>query len=73
MARIPKYPYRVVVTVDTGGRKDGRPVTRLEQHNYETLPGAMTYRLIALGKPRTRKVEVTLCLDESTPEHSTGE
>lgn len=65
MARVPDLPYRVVVWVEVG---KGTPL-RQENHNYSTLPGAMEYRTIALGKPLTRKVEVMMVLDESTKAH----
>jgi hypothetical protein len=64
MARVPALPYRVYVTVRTG------PGTqRIETHNYPDLPGAWTYRDIALRRQSTRKVEISLVLDESTPTH----
>jgi hypothetical protein len=65
MARIPSYPYRVVVTKKpVGGQQPA-----LEQHNYESLPGAWAYRDTALRRPNTRKVEILMVLDESTPDH----
>jgi hypothetical protein len=67
MARIPRYPYRVVVTV-----KNGQNGYRPENHNYENLVAAMSYRDIALQKPLTRRVEVMMVLDESTPSHCSG-
>lgn len=63
MARIPKYPYRVVTTIRMGEQ------LRSECHNYETLIAAMSYRDIALHKQFTRKVEILCVLDESTPSH----
>lgn len=63
MARIPKYAYRVVVI-----RRLGETFTS-ESHNYETLPGAIAFRAIALGQRRTTRVEVLAVLDESTPTH----
>lgn len=64
MARIPKYPYRVVTHYKLGDR------LHHDQHNYENLAGAIAYREIALRKQRTVKVEVLMVLDESTPAHS---
>jgi hypothetical protein len=62
MARVPPYPYRVIVW-----KKSRSPFTQLEQHNYSSLPGAWTHRDIALRRPNTRKVEITMVIDESTP------
>lgn len=72
MARIPKYPFRVLVTMLAGGRGENGPLLRQEWHNYETLPGAYGYREIALRKRATKKVEIVLVIDESTPSHSVG-
>jgi hypothetical protein len=63
MARVPKYPYRVLVSKRLGAN------LTLESHNYETLPGAWAYRNIALGQNRTARVEIVAVLDESTPSH----
>lgn len=68
MARIPALPYRVVVTRKPVGANQ----QQMENHNYPDLPSAMCYRDIALRKHTTRKVEVVMVLDESTPAHSTG-
>lgn len=65
MARIPPHPYRVVVHKKS---VNGGTQPPLEQHNYETLPGAIAYRGIALRRPNTRKVEIMLVIDESTPD-----
>lgn len=78
MARIPKYAFRVLVTVrkhDVDGQRTdtGQLRTAVEQHNYETLPGAWAYRDIVLRRPKTTKVEIWAILDESTPGYSTGE
>lgn len=68
MARIPTYAYRVIVQ-----RKPvGANPPQIETHNYTDLPGAMAYRAIALSKHTTRRVEVCLVLDESTPDHRTS-
>jgi hypothetical protein len=64
VARVPKYPFRVVMHYKLGDR-----LVR-EQHNYENLAGAIAFREIALRKPRTVKIEVMVVLDESTPSHS---
>lgn len=65
MARIPTYAYRVIVQ-----RKPvGSNPPQIETHNYTDLPGAMVYRAIALSKHTTRRVEVCLVLDESTPDY----
>jgi hypothetical protein len=65
MARVPAYPYRVVVY-----RKPiGANPPQIENHNYTDLPGAIAYRSIALGKHTTKRVEVVMVLDESTPDH----
>ena len=64
MARVPKYAFRVHVYVRIGTN------IRMETHNYENLIGAMAYRVIALRKPLTTKVEIVAVLDESTPTHS---
>jgi len=63
MARVPKYPYRVLVSKRLGAN------LTLESHNYETLPGAWAYRNIALNQQRTSRVEIVAVLDESTPAH----
>jgi hypothetical protein len=65
MARVPDLPYRVVVHVEVAR---GKP-WRTENHNYSTLPGAMEFRDMAFRKPLTRKVEVLMVLDVSTPAH----
>jgi hypothetical protein len=67
MARVPALPYRVTVTVKVGTG------IRIENHNSPDLPGAWAARDIALRKPHTKKVEVTIILDESTPDHRDGE
>lgn len=65
MARVPAYPYRVIVY-----RKPiGANAPQIENHNYTDLPGAMTYRGIALSKHTTKRVETVMVLDESTPDH----
>lgn len=68
MARVPALPYRVIVTRNPVGDR----MPQIENHNYPDLPGAMTYRDIALRKMTTRKVEVVMVLDESTPAHRDG-
>lgn len=68
MSRIPPgFPFRTVVTKKPNG--DRQP--QIEQHNYTNLAGAMAYRDIALRRPNTRKVEIIMVLDESTPNHPT--
>lgn len=62
-SRVPALPYRVVVTVRVGTG------IRVENHNYPDLPGAWAYRDTALRKPQTKKVELSLIIDESTPTH----
>lgn len=64
MARVPSHPFRVIVHKSNG---NGGMHPTLEQHNYTSLPGAIAYRDIALGRTNTRKVEVVMVLDESTP------
>lgn len=64
MARIPTYAYRVVVT-----RRAAGDTQQIETHNYTSLPGAWAYRDTALRRMGTRKVEVMMVLDESTPTH----
>ena len=66
MARIPALPYRVVVHKKPMSSGALPPV---EQHNYSSLPGATSYRDTALRRPNTKRVEVILVLDESTPDH----
>lgn len=66
MARVPAYPYRVIVTKRPAGLGGN---LQFETHNYASLPGAWAYRDIALRRPNTRKVEVLMVLDESTPDH----
>lgn len=64
MSRIPpKAAFRVIVYVRAGERQ------HLESHNYDNLAGAIAYRNIALTKRWTRKVEVTMVIDESSPSH----
>jgi len=63
MARVPRYPYRVIVTIRNGS------ALHTESHNYTTLPGAFAFRDIALHKHNTRHVEICMVLDESTPGH----
>jgi hypothetical protein len=65
MARIPAYPYRVIVT-----RTNGGGLQHIEQHNYANLPGAWAYRDTALRKQNTRKVEIVLVIDEASPGHA---
>lgn len=66
MSRIPSYPYRCVVH-----RKPLSPGSYPvpENHNYVNLAGAIAYRDIALRKQSTRKVEILMVMDESTPSH----
>lgn len=66
MARVPSHPFRVIVHKSNG---NGSLIPNAEQHNYTSLPGAIAYRDIALCRPNTRKVEVVMVLDESTPTH----
>ena len=66
MAQIPKLAFRCFVTKKPLGQ-GGPP--QFEQHNYENLPGAWAYRDIALKRPNTKKVEILLVIDESTPEY----
>lgn len=67
MARVPAYPYRTITTVMNGPSGTQQ---RVEQHNYTNLPGAWAARDIALRKRNTKKVEVVMVLDESTPGHA---
>ena len=62
MARIPAYPYRVIVTRTNGGAQQ-----HIETHNYANLPGAWAFRDIALRKQNTKRVETVMVIDESTP------
>lgn len=64
MARVPSLPYRTIVT-----KKAVNGIPQFEQHNYESLPGAWAYRDTALRRPNTKKVEIVMVLDESTPGH----
>lgn len=64
MSRIPTYPFRVVVTKVVGANQQ-----LIENHNYTNLAGAIAYRDIALRKRMTKRVEVMMVLDESTPGH----
>jgi hypothetical protein len=63
MARVPKYAFRVVLMAVAA---EG---TRQENHNFETLVAAMTARDMYLRQRRTKKVELWMVLDESTPSH----
>lgn len=65
MSRIPSFPFRTVVTNKPVG---DRP-PQIEQHNYTSLAGAIVYRDIALRRQKTKKVEVVMVIDESTPGH----
>lgn len=65
MSRIPFYPFRTVVIKRPVG--EGQP--QVENHNYQNLAGAIAYRDIALRRPNTKRVEVVMVLDESTPGH----
>lgn len=67
MSRIPSYPFRCVVY-----RKPivGGSYPPAENHNYANLAGAIAYREIALRKGTTRKVEIVVIMDESSPAHS---
>jgi hypothetical protein len=64
MSRVPTYPFRVVVTKMVGTNQQ-----LIENHNYTSLAGAIAYREIALRKRMTKRVEVLMVLDESTPSH----
>ena len=71
MARVPSLPFRVIVSKRTGiGTAAG---LSFETHDYPDLPGAWSYRDTALRRPNTRKVEIVMVLDESTPDHRDGE
>jgi len=65
MSRIPNFPFRVVITKKpmTGSTQ----LPPVENHNYESLAGAIAYRDTALRRPNTRKIEVVMVLDETTP------
>ena len=64
MARIPAYAYRVIVY-----KRNGTSAAQhIETHNYTSLPGAWAYRDIALRRQNTRKAEIVMVLDESTPD-----
>jgi hypothetical protein len=65
MARVPSYPFRCIVTK----KPVGAAMPHTENHNYESLPGAWAYRDIALRRPNTKRVEIVMVLDESTPSH----
>lgn len=64
MSRVPSYPFRCIVH-----RKpmSGGAMPQPENHNYTNLAGAIAYRDIALRKGNTRKVEIVMVMDESTP------
>lgn len=64
MSRVPSYPFRVIVAVKLGES------LRTETHNYQNLASALAYRTIALGKRLTKRVEVVMVIDESTPGHT---
>jgi hypothetical protein len=68
MARVPSLPFRVV----TYRKPVGDNAPQIENHNWPDLPGAWAGRDIALRKHTTRRVEVLLVLDESTPDHRDG-
>ena len=65
MSRIPSFPFRVMVTKKPMHGSTVLPP--IENHNYESLAGAISYRDTALCRPNTRKVEVVMVLDETTP------
>jgi hypothetical protein len=59
---VPKYCYKVIVTSRLGER------LQQQSHNYETLPGAMACREVALRKAAVTRVEVAMILDETVQE-----
>lgn len=65
MSRIPSYPFRVIVIKKSVG--NAPPQT--ETHNYAGLAGAITYRDTALRRPNTKRVEIHVVIDESTPSY----
>lgn len=67
MARVPRYPYRVIVAKRIGD------ALQLEQYNEENLIGAMVRRTAELTKARVTRVEICMVLDESTPAHAADE
>jgi hypothetical protein len=69
MSRVPSLPFRTVVFKSPMRGSQNHPPP--ENHNYANLAGAIAYRDIALRRPNTRRVEVVMILDESTPSHST--
>lgn len=66
MSRIPSYAYRVAVIKKPVGLVNSQQV---ENHNYTNLAGAIAYRDIALRRSNTKRVEVLMVLDESSPGH----
>lgn len=62
MSRVPRYPFRVLVT-----RTPIEGKQQTESHNYTSLAGAIAYRDTALRKPHTKKVDVCMVIDETTP------
>jgi hypothetical protein len=65
MSRLPTFPYRCVVFKKPMSGSHQMPPP--ENHNYQNLAGAIAYRAIALRRPSTKRVEIIMVLDESTP------
>lgn len=56
---VPKYSFRVETVYRVGDK------LRVESRNYETMPAAMSYRAVVLGKPNCKSVSVLMVLDET--------
>lgn len=64
MSRVPSCPFRCIVT-----RQIANGEQKTEQHNHATLVEAWADREVRLQKTSTKKVEVVMVIDESTPAH----
>lgn len=69
MSRIPNFPFRCIVTKKAVGTAQPQQ----ENHNYTNFAGAVAYREIALRKQNTKKVEIVMVMDETTPAHHVEE
>lgn len=67
MSRIPNFPFRCIVYKKP--MAGSQHVPPAENHNYANLAGAIAYRAIALRRPQTKRVEVIMVMDESSPGH----
>lgn len=67
MARIPNFPFRVIVTQRLGATQ------QQTSYNEENIVGAMARRDMELRRDRTKRVQIVLIIDESTPDHHLDE